>query len=75
MKGWLGQRTPTVAPPAVTLSGIFSERGSTSVNGPGQKAAVSLSASNGHSAAQRFARSVLATWMMMGLCAGRPLIA
>ncbi len=61
MNGWLGQRTPTVAPPAVTISGISFARGNTSVNGPGQNALASFSAIRGHSATQCFAISTLAT--------------
>ena len=74
MNGWLGQRTPTVGPPAVTMSGISFARGKTSVSGPGQKARASLSASAGQFATQRFAISTPPTWTMIGLCAGRPLI-
>jgi hypothetical protein len=48
-------------------------RGSTSVSGPGQNAFASLLASAGQLATQRFAMSMLATWTMIGLCAGRPL--
>ena len=36
---------PTVAPPAVTIPGIFSARGNTSVSGPGQNAFENFSAS------------------------------
>ena len=74
MNGWLGQRMPTVAPPAVTLSGISSARGNTKVSGPGQNALENFPASSGHALTQAFAISLLATWTMMGLCAGRPLI-
>ena len=48
MNGWPGQRTPTVAPPAVTMSGISFARGSTSVSGPGQNALANFSAGSGH---------------------------
>jgi hypothetical protein len=67
MKGWLGQRMPTVSPPAVTTSGISCERGNTSVNGPGQNAAPSFSAWLDHLATQRRAMATLATCTMMGL--------
>ena len=65
---------PTVSPPAVTTSGIISARGKTSVSGPGQKAFESLPASSGQFFTQDFAISTPATWTMMGLFAGRPLI-
>ena len=61
MNGWLGQRTPTVGPPAVTTPGISFARGSTSVSGPGQNAFASLPARAGQFATQRFAMSMLAT--------------
>ena len=54
MNGWLGQRMPTVAPPAVTMSGISFARGSTSVSGPGQNAFASFSASAGQFAHAAF---------------------
>src|ERR1039458_4891770 len=38
MNGLLGQRTPTVGPPAVMTPGISVALGSTSVKGPGQNA-------------------------------------
>src|SRR5260370_23119158 len=47
MNGWAGQRTPTVPPLAVTMSGISPDLGRTRVSGPGQKAAASLSAASG----------------------------
>ena len=55
MNGWPGQRMPTVSPPAVTTSGIFSARGKTSVSGPGQKAFENLPASSGQVFTQHFA--------------------
>src|ERR1019366_7501019 len=74
MNGWLGQRTPTVGPPAVMMPGISAARGSTSVKGPGQNALSRLPARAGQLATQRFAIAMLATWTMIGLCVGRPLI-
>src|SRR4051812_39279258 len=74
MKGWLGQRTPTVSPPAVTIFGISLARGNTSVNGPGQKARASWSAKGGQALVQRLAIATLLTWTMMGFSAGRPLV-
>jgi len=69
-----GHRTPTVSPPAVTISGIRCTRGNTIVNGPGQKAFANFSATAGQSTTHRLAISALATCTMSGLCAGRPLI-
>jgi hypothetical protein len=57
IKGWLGQRKPTVAPPPVTRSGISRERGNMSVSGPGQNACANRSARSGQSPTQRFAIS------------------
>jgi hypothetical protein len=42
--GWAGMRTPTRGRPAVTASGTALVRGSRSVSGPGQKAAINLRA-------------------------------
>src|SRR6267142_2741730 len=53
MKGWLGQRTPTVGPPAVTRSGISFDRGRTRVNGPGQNVRASFFAMGGQCETQR----------------------
>src|ERR1035441_7396156 len=61
MNGWLGQRTPTVGPPAVMMLGIPPARGNTSVKGPGQNALATLLARTGQLATQRFAISMLAT--------------
>jgi hypothetical protein len=52
----------------------FFARGKTSVSGPGQNDFASLSASSGQFCTQPFAISLPATWTMMGLFAGRPLI-
>ena len=42
--GWLGQRTATESRPAVTISGMMGFFLSTIVRGPGQKAALRISA-------------------------------
>src|SRR5712691_10374088 len=68
--GWLGQRMPTVEPPAVTTSAISSERGSTSVSGPGQKAPANLLALGGQSATHCRAMATLATCTITGFSAG-----
>src|SRR5215210_1390599 len=74
MKGWLGQRTPTVAPLAVTMSGTFGDFGSTIVRGPGQNDWASLLAVSFQSLTHSRANSPLATCTMIGLFDGRPLI-
>src|ERR1700678_390189 len=73
INGWLGQRTPTVGPPAVTMGGILSEHGNTMVSGPGQNAAANFPAGPGHSATHRRASSNPATWTMIGFSGGLPL--
>ena len=45
---WSGQRTATVFPPAVTMSGMFGLLGSTIESGPGQKALASFCAASGY---------------------------
>src|SRR2546422_7298507 len=67
IKGWLGQRTPTVGPPAVTMSGMAFARGRTNVNGPGQNARPNFSATAGHSVTHRLASSRLEMWTIIGL--------
>ena len=70
-----GQRTATVGPPAVTLSGIRGPRGTITVTGPGQRQVVICSAIGGQCAASDRAIAVSATWTISGLLAGRPLAA
>ena len=79
-----GMRTATVSRPAVTVGGTHAARGSTSVNGPGQKRRARSRAS-----ACVLARSAVAfcqstsgvtsskdaTWTISGSCDGRPFTA
>ena len=75
VSGWPGQRRATVPPPAVTTSGICRPRGTTTVSGPGQSAAVSFAAVSGHEAASPRAIASSATWTMSGFVAGLPFAA
>src|SRR5262249_33756158 len=70
-----GHRTPTVGIPAVTTSGMRPDRGSTSVNGPGQNREARTSASLGQWATYLRAWPTWATWTSSGLIAGRPFAA
>jgi hypothetical protein len=53
---------------------MFAERGRTSVSGPGQNDSANFEAIDGQRITQRSAISWLATWTIIGLWAGRPLI-
>ena len=68
-----GIRTATVGPLAVTMSGTAGFLGRTSVKGPGQKRSARRCASSGQLAVTSRASSMVATWTMRGLVAGRPL--
>ena len=73
--GWLGIRTATVSMPPVVVSGTRSERGSTIVSGPGQKASARIFAFSGMAAATSGRAERSAMWAIMGLSPGRPLAA
>src|SRR5262249_37172304 len=70
---WLGQRTPTVGPPAVTASGTLGDFGRTIVSGPGQNARASSEASAVQKETTDPAIASPLTWTMSGLVAGGPL--
>ena len=71
-----GTRIATVSSPAVTSDAIGapSRSGSTSVNGPGQKASASAAAVASNTAS-RSASARSGTWTISGLKLGRPLAA
>ena len=71
--GCAGQRTATVSPPAVTMSGTKSALGRTIDNGPGQNTSARRSAALGQADTQLRAISADSTCTMSGLFAGRPL--
>src|SRR5271155_60544 len=70
--GCAGIRIPTAGNPAVTMSGMLGDFGSTSVNGPGQKRLASSSASYGHSFTISRAIAMEETCTIRGLVDGRP---
>ena len=73
--GCAGQRRPTVSCPPVTTSSARGLRLSTSVSGPGQKAAASARAESGTSRAQSSIALASATCTITGWSAGRPFAA
>ena len=71
VSGKSGHRRATVGPPAVTIDGTCGPFGTTTVTGPGQRAAAIRSADSGHEPAKERAIAASATCTISGL-AGRP---
>ncbi len=64
-------RTPTVGPPALTMSGTASLLGKIKVSGPGQKESISREAISGTESATSNTCSASLTWTMSGSLSGR----
>jgi len=73
--GCNGIRTPTIVRPAVTISGTAAERGSSSVSGPGQHAAVSFVAVSGIPTVSPASAALSAICTITGSQCGRSLAA
>ena len=73
--GWEGMRTATVSSPAVTASGMISDRGTTIVRGPGQKVSIRALAFSLSPVVRERICSVSAMCRIRGLSPGRPLAA
>ena len=67
-----GILTATVSPPAVTMSGMRSERGSTTVSAPGMKCAARVKKTSGMSRAMSLTSSTREMCTMRGLSCGLP---
>jgi len=67
MNGWLGQRTPTVVPPAVTASGISSACGNTIVRRAGPERPRQLVCQRRPVRHAAPGHSISATWTMIGI--------